>query len=242
MTTDRLRLVTWNVHSFRGIDGRRNPDRAARVLHRLRPDIVALQEVDGPTAGSSDEHPLDHLAEVLGMTAIAGPTMDRAGTDYGNAVLSTRPPSAVRRHDLTVGRHEPRGAIEVVVDTPGGDTRIVATHFGLWPGERHHQAIRLAAILAEPPDQCATTMVAGDLNIWWRGARAMRRLTRDVGPPSSIRTFPSRRPLVALDRVVVCPPCRSIAIGVATDGEARSASDHLPLWVDVGLGSDTMPT
>jgi endonuclease/exonuclease/phosphatase family metal-dependent hydrolase len=198
---------------------------------------VALQEVDGPAAGSSDEHPLHHLAEILGMTAIAGPTMDRAGADYGNAVLSKRPPMTIRRHDLTVGRHEPRGAIEVVLDTPGGDTRVIATHFGLWPGERHRQATRLAAIVTDPPDECSTTIVAGDLNIWWRGARAMRRLTRVVGSASSIRTFPSRRPLVALDRIVVHPPCRRIAAGVATDDEARSASDHLPLWVDVRPGA-----
>ena len=44
--TRSLRVMTYNVHSCVGIDGRLSPRRVARVIARYQPDVVALQEVD----------------------------------------------------------------------------------------------------------------------------------------------------------------------------------------------------
>lgn len=42
-----LRVVTYNIHKCRGLDGRVRPERIAGVLGELNADIIALQEVTG---------------------------------------------------------------------------------------------------------------------------------------------------------------------------------------------------
>ena len=44
--TDTLRVMTYNVHSCVGMDGKLDAERIARVIARARPDVVALQELD----------------------------------------------------------------------------------------------------------------------------------------------------------------------------------------------------
>jgi hypothetical protein len=41
-----LRIMTYNVHSCVGMDGRLSTSRIARIISQCRPDIVALQELD----------------------------------------------------------------------------------------------------------------------------------------------------------------------------------------------------
>jgi hypothetical protein len=41
-----LRMMSYNVHGCKGMDGRVSTDRIARVIARYNPDIVALQELD----------------------------------------------------------------------------------------------------------------------------------------------------------------------------------------------------
>src|SRR5690606_38620944 len=41
-----LRIVTYNVHSCVGLDGRLSPARIARVLARCDADVIAIQELD----------------------------------------------------------------------------------------------------------------------------------------------------------------------------------------------------
>jgi endonuclease/exonuclease/phosphatase family metal-dependent hydrolase len=40
-----FRIVTYNIHKGRGMDGRSRVERIARVLEGLNADIIALQEV-----------------------------------------------------------------------------------------------------------------------------------------------------------------------------------------------------
>src|SRR5690606_38874589 len=63
----RIRVVSYNVHYCRGLDGRFAPERIARVLQDLNPDIVAVQELDSGRSRSRREDQLGYLAEKLGM-------------------------------------------------------------------------------------------------------------------------------------------------------------------------------
>jgi endonuclease/exonuclease/phosphatase family metal-dependent hydrolase len=100
--------------------------------------------------------------------------------------------------------------------------------------ERAVQAIRLAAHLEDNARTADIVVLAGDLNSWWPRAREVRILERAVGPSLKPRTFPSTRPVFRLDRVFVHPKGRVADWGVATDPFVRIASDHLPVWVDLG--------
>ena len=49
--SQRLRVVSWNVHAFRDSNHRDNFDRVTRTLAELEPDVVLLNEVLHPYAG-----------------------------------------------------------------------------------------------------------------------------------------------------------------------------------------------
>ena len=62
-----LNIVSYNVHECVGTDGRRDPDRIARIIQGLDADIVGLQEVDFSPRGETKSHQLDYLAAVTGL-------------------------------------------------------------------------------------------------------------------------------------------------------------------------------
>lgn len=217
-----LRVATYNIHAGVGRDRRTNIPRLARVIRELESDIIALQEVLGHDM-------LDTLAEATGFHAIAGPTLQRQGRHYGNAVLTALPVDNVERIDLSVPRREPRGAIDIRLATASGvDLRLLVTHLGLGPAERRHQTLRLLEQLERGPPADITLLV-GDLNEWLLWGRPRRWLTRWFTPTPAPATFPAILPVFALDRVWVWPRVRLLSVTPHRSKLARIASDHLPL-------------
>lgn len=227
-----MRLVSYNVHGCVGRDGRRDPERVARVLRELDAAVVGLQEVDSRPGTASASLQLDHLAQSAGYAAIPGPTIVAHDRSYGNALLVRSPVQDTRRHDISVPGREPRGVLEVRLEVEGRPLRVLVTHFGLRARERADQARRVVELLASPRAG-VTLVLMGDLNQWfpWGGAigRIHRRLGRAPAPP----TFPACLPLLALDRVWVVPRPPGARGWVVREGAAATASDHLPLVVDL---------
>jgi endonuclease/exonuclease/phosphatase family metal-dependent hydrolase len=217
----RLELVTWNVHGGIGSDSKRDPRRAFAVLEQLDADIVALQEAEG-----SD---WESLAAAAGYEVVLGHTIPRR---FGNALLARPPLVRVRRLDLSVARREPRGAIDAVVRIGDESLRIVATHLGLRSWERRRQAATLADALGTT-DAELPCVVVGDLNDWTPGGRQLAALRRSVGPFSRLRTFPSQRPLLALDRAAWRVPGSAAHVSRVDAAELRGISDHLPLRLEL---------
>ncbi|MCT9127818.1 endonuclease/exonuclease/phosphatase family protein [Cupriavidus gilardii] len=221
-------VASYNIHGGIGVDGRFLPKRIAGVLSELQADIVALQEVESRSTGFDM---LAYLRDETGYHAIPGPTLTRHDGEYGNALLTRFPPSRVRQIDLSVGRHEPRGAIDATLSCPDGvhaaPLRVIATHLGLWPGERRMQVRRLLTSLAEQPG--VPTVLLGDVNEWFLWGRPLRWLHAYFDGAPHVATFPSRMPVLALDRLWCCP--RSVLASVSSHRSplARIASDHLPL-------------
>lgn len=227
-----IRILTWNLHGFVGRDGRRDVARTAAVLAELEPDVAVLQEVDARFVGGGEPHPLDRVAEALAASVVHGPTMGRSPRDFGNAVLSRLPVVGFHHHDLAVAGREPRRALEVELRAPGHELRLVAVHLGLTLTERIAQIERLLRALGDRPrrDQL---VLAGDLNCWRPWSPALRRLEQAVGPATRLATFPSRWPMLRLDRILTDRPERIRAAGVARTPAVRRTSDHLPLWLDL---------
>ena len=227
-----LRAATWNIHGAIGADGRYAPWRIVAVLDEIDADVVALQEVASPI---EHERFLPHLARETGYHVVDGALHRRRGADFGNAVLSRHLVRSVERLDLTVADYEPRGALDVCVDVGGARLmRVVATHLGLRPGERREQVRRIiAAVEREAP---RPTLLMGDLNEWYLWGRPLRWLHahfREI--PAAPRTFPSRRPLFALDRIWVAPAGSLQGLARHASPLARAASDHLPLVAEVAV-------
>jgi endonuclease/exonuclease/phosphatase family metal-dependent hydrolase len=220
-----LTIGTYNIHSGIGADGRLNPERIAQVLQEIDADVVALQEVEHHPVNSGDM--LDYLAAKTGLTAIAGPTLQRETRHYGNALLTRLSILSLDQIDLSLPRHEPRGAIHATLDWHGKRLQVVATHLGLRPGERRQQVRRLLALFETSTAE--TSVLLGDINEWLLWGRPLRWLHWYFEPTPSLRTFPARFPVFALDMIRVHPRAALTNIETHDTPLARLASDHLPL-------------
>jgi endonuclease/exonuclease/phosphatase family metal-dependent hydrolase len=222
--TASLRIASWNVHRCIGTDGRHDPARVAAVLRELAADVVGLQEV-ACRRGEGGVDQLAYLARETGLEPIAAPTVCESDRDRGNALLTSRPVLDVRRIDLSIGRREPRGALDVTLDVAGDRIRVVVTHLGLRAGERRRQVASLLELLAGVD----RLVLLGDFNEWLPRSATLRRVHDSFGKVGGVRSFPSRRPVFALDRIWVRPQVALADFGVHLSPLARLASDHLPV-------------
>ncbi len=219
-----LTIATYNIHGAIGSDRRFAPDRVAGVLREIDADIIALQEV--PLGGGNLPDVLHILQDATGFFAAAGFTFSVSERRYGNAVLSRYPIVATRSVDLSYGRREPRCALDADVSCHGHPLRVIATHLGLRPAERHDQIRRLLQVF--DTDQMPVILL-GDVNEWFVWGRSLRWLVSHFESVPAPATFPSRWPIFALDRIWIRPRHRLVHVEAHATPLARIASDHLPL-------------
>lgn len=225
----RVRVATWNIHAGVGLDRRFDPDRIARVIEELDADVVALQEFTAPRGFDLAAH----LEGGSGWKVITMPTWVKRGSDFGNAIISRLPIAPATQHALAIDRREPRNAIDVVVDCSGTPLRVIATHLGLRASERAEQIDRLCRA-ADATLGIATVML-GDFNEWRLSSPSLAPLHRRFGRLAAPATFPSLRPLLALDRCWVDPVGACLDMRAHASRTARFASDHLPLVATLDL-------
>lgn len=226
----RLRIATYNVHSCVGSDKQCNPERTLAVLREIDADIVALQEVGGNPL-SDDVNQFHFFERHLDMRAVAGPN-HRRRSPFGNAVFARWDIGESRLIDLSVSPFEPRGAIDCAFEVDGVGVRVIATHLGLFPHEREQQLRRLGTALQSHPQPL--TIMLGDFNIFGPERRKLKRLGAPRQLPK-LRSFPSRRPLMSLDRVWSIPNQNLVHIAVHKTMLSRAASDHLPLVAEISI-------
>jgi endonuclease/exonuclease/phosphatase family metal-dependent hydrolase len=237
-----LRLVTWNIHKGIGTDRAYRLDRIIQVLRELDGDVVCLQEVDVGVARSALEHQGERIAAELGYrhTAIGLNVRVRGGA-YGNATLSKHPLADVRNVDLTVPPKKRRGGLvtRVVAGPPEG-WLVANVHLGLLHVERAIQARRLFDHLFEGTRPGQPLVVAGDWNEWRNRLvktvmkeRGLHVARTDPHGPHGAKTWPSRLPLWALDKILYSLPAKCHHVACILDDVTRRASDHLPLVVEL---------
>ncbi|MBI3368928.1 MAG: endonuclease/exonuclease/phosphatase family protein [Burkholderiales bacterium] len=248
-TSQVLRVATYNIHKgVRGV----GPGKRLEIhnlglgIEALDADLVALQEVrlyhrqdalrfDETLLGWPDQGQADFLAPEGYTVAYRSNAVTRHG-EHGNALLSRWPIGDIGHHDVSDHRFEQRGLLHVPVLWQGVEVHAVVAHFGLIHSSRLRQVERLAEYLAAEVPPGAPLLVAGDFNDWGERLdgpmRAIGLARARAGGPLAQRTFPSRVPLFALDRVYL----RGLAcIGAHVPRGAAWArmSDHLPLVVEL---------
>jgi endonuclease/exonuclease/phosphatase family metal-dependent hydrolase len=230
--------ASYNIHQAIGTDRRHDRHRIVRVIKQLDADVIGLQEVD--TNPDGDEmFQLDFFARQTGLKAIAGHTMRRRDSDYGNVLLTRHKIIDVRNIDLSVPRREPRGAIDADLEIAGVAVRVIVTHFGLSSRERFYQGEQLVKAVAHRRD--AMVVVLSDLNEWHRYGRTSRSIKTHFGRSVRLRTFPSWMPIFALDRVWVWPENALVSTRVHRQAPAPQASDHLPITATISTAVCARP-
>lgn len=233
-----LRVASYNIHKCVGMDRRFDPARTAAVIAELGADLVALQEADrrfGRRVGLMD---VAALERETGLAPLPVSDLPDGHGWHGNAIL-VRPGTPARIRRLALPGAEPRGALVAELDLPGGRLRVVAAHLGLLRGCRARQATAILRALAEQSEgeTPLPTLLLGDLNEWRPGARSSLRVFKPFFGPlaQTPASFPTRLPVLALDRILGWPRGVVSDVAVHDSALARIASDHLPLTAAVRL-------
>ena len=245
-----LRLMTYNVHSCVGTDGRLSIERIVSLIRHCDPDVVALHEVDVGREATGGVDQAAEIADRLGMSFHFEPAIVDGTQRYGNAILS-RLPFVVRHGDLLPQAAErplteSRSCSWVTVETGAGPVQLLATHLGLDRRERlRHVDTILGPDWIGHPDCDGPVILCGDFNSP-PGAAAYRRIGRRLNDAQRalaghvpLRTWMSGFPILRIDHVFVSPDLDVTAVQVPNSFLARVASDHRPLVVDVRVATDS---
>ena len=225
----RLRVVTYNVHKCRGLDGRASSARIAGVLGEIGAGIIALQEVLA--------HQAEAISADLGLPYVLGENRLHRGYAYGNVVLSRFPIVGSHNYDLSVRGREERGCLRADLRVEGEALlHIFNVHLGTALIERRHQGRKLMApeLLSDASFE-APRIVLGDFNEWTRGLAT--RLLRSHLVSADIRahlarsrTYPGVLPFLHLDHIYYDSGLHLECLRLHRTPKALVASDHLPLW------------
>ena len=90
-TRPTLRVLTYNIHHGEAMDRKFDYERLANTISRLKPDVVALQEVDNQTKRASGVDQAAELGKRLKMNHVFGNALYHSDGQYGEAVLSRFP-------------------------------------------------------------------------------------------------------------------------------------------------------
>ncbi len=256
MQAGKIRLLTLNIahgrglsvyqgfHSAEGIE--RNLKRIARLLKRVAPDVVALQEVDEDSHWNRRIHLLDFLRGETGFAhGFLGVHNRRAGRlplAYGNGLLSAYPILVAEHRAFGQAVLGEKGFMYTEIEFPAGHLPLVNLHLDFRSRRRRiEQVENLIAYLTARHETAVeenilAPIVCGDFNSRsGQPTDAVRHLFRFLEErceyqifPEGARTFPSLMPSHGLDFIFLPKHHRVLHCEVLR----AYVSDHRPVLVD----------
>jgi len=252
----RLRILSYNIHQGLTVHKKRLALSLLKdAIKAQKADVVLLQEVAGvqygtkvPVRGGINSFQLEAFADDIWPYYAYGRNAVFSGGFHGNAILSRYPISKWENIDLTLKALQKgklkkmmpkRGMLHAAVTLPetGRTLHILSTHFGLLQFERREQLKTLMHYVRTGLDPADALVIGGDFNDW------REVITRRLAKHSKLReafvalhskharSFPSRFPVLCLDRIYFR--------GLEPTGAHRLRgrpwhflSDHLPLVAD----------
>lgn len=244
-----LRVATYNIHKgFAALGGRLVVHELRDQLHTLGADLVFLQEVHGRHDRHASRHPhwpesaqYEFLADSVWSDYAYGRNAVYDHGHHGNAILSRYPITRWDNVDVSAYFFESRGLLHCEVAVPGQSQPLhcVNVHLGLLARGRRRQLRALRERMMALVPAGAPLVIAGDFNDWRK--EASDELIADLGVSEVFeatrgrpaRSFPTRFPLLRLDRIYV----RGLAVRHAHVHHGRDwarLSDHAPLSATLG--------
>ncbi|WP_099465118.1 endonuclease/exonuclease/phosphatase family protein [Parabacteroides provencensis] len=227
-----LRIMSYNIRNGKGMDNVTNYQRIADVINRMKPDVVAVQEVDSVTGRSGQTNVLQELSERTLMFRTFAPAIDYNGGKYGIGVLSKEKPVSAQRFPLP-GREETRVLLVVEFEK----YIFCCTHLSLTPAD---QELSLPIIRKVAQESNKPFFIAGDWN-----ATASSSLLADIQKDFTIitnpkqPTFPADEPDSCLDYIAAYKtenlPFTRLSCFVCNE---PVASDHRPVIADIVFKSN----
>jgi endonuclease/exonuclease/phosphatase family metal-dependent hydrolase len=213
-----------------------NLDKIASAVREVSPDIVALEEADGPSMWSGRFNHVAHLAEAAGYEqAFRGEHVSGLKLSYGTALLSHYP--LENRASITFAPSPPtftKGFVVGEISVPGcGPITVVAVHLDFArESVREEQVKRLVEELAERP---RPMIMMGDFNCDWDDEATLPTLAEQLDlrvfePDSTTTTFPKLGK--RLDWIFVSDEIEFVGYEVGEEG----LSDHRPVIARLRIG------
>ena len=237
----RLRVLTYNIHAGRGLDGKLDIERIAKSINDAKPDLVALQELDRRTRRSDGRDLLAELGELTGMASAFGKAIDFQDGEYGVGVLSKFEIVHSKTYRLPTSKgREQRVALEVKV-LPEGLPRsvFVCTHFdhSADATDRLAQAKRVVELFSKGP---SAAIVAGDLNATPMDEPiALMKEHWSLADEQATPTYSSESPNKKIDYLLYEKAIwRVSSANVLRDA---TGSDHLPLLAELVVRGQSAP-
>ncbi len=216
------RIMTYYINGGMDASGAVAPERCGEIIRCEKPDLVFLQKI-GSVLGETS---VKLLAEQVGLDAY-GP--DAEGEC---AYLSRYPLKNVQAVPLGYGSRC------VKAELISNDERLhlfnLSLSFDPWQRREQLRAL-LADYLLGNAALTGPVIVAGDfgLSLWGGGQIRLNEHLRRAGLPLWRANFPVRLPIFARDRVYFRGPIRAVSGKVVMTREAKQASTHLPLVLNV---------
>lgn len=233
----RLRILSYNIHHAEGVDGKLDVPRIAQVILSVKPDLVALQEVDKNTTRTGKVNQDIELAHLTKMNSVFGSNITFQGGQYGNAILSKFPIIKNKNFLLpNVDSGEQRGLLQSQIQISNKENVLFfSTHLD----HRRSDTERLASAEAINQiislDNKSPAILAGDFNdvpesptlkelgkLWLRTNKKI------------LKTIPASKPSRQIDYIFVQPKERwKIIESQVLDEDI--ASDHRAIFSIIEL-------
>ena len=244
--TARFTVLSMNVH--KGLSPLHRHSTIYQLREKMRsqhPDLLFLQELQQEHRGRVrrfSQWPLAELTHFLSEDFWRdwhyGKNVEYRDGHHGNAILSKHSQQKGSNYDISAYRFESRGLLHSVTTLDGMDQPIhcFCVHLALFERGRERQ---LEAIIKHIQDltQNGPTIVAGDFNDWRNRVSAPMKAAGfdevfELLTGSPAKTFPSVKPLLAMDRIYV----RGIKVHSAKIlHEWLKLSDHLGITAELEL-------
>ncbi|MEO7601975.1 MAG: endonuclease/exonuclease/phosphatase family protein [Sphingomicrobium sp.] len=253
-----ITVASYNMRKAIGTDRRRNPLRVLEVLGEIDADIVALQEADKRvgTRGAAvphqmiDDHGfyrainfnvthrklLDHLPDGfidrIPNHPLVAPLkrLDFRNLGWHGNTILVKPHVEVTDYEaIELPNIEPRGAVMAELSVRGVALRVIGMHLDLSGLRRRRQVLKILDHI-EQRHRVMPTIVMGDTNEWRLRGKSLAEFDERFEIAKCGLSYHSRKPVAALDRIIVDRRFSILEAGVHSSEAALRASDHLPIW------------
>lgn len=235
-----LKVLCYNIHHALPPSKKDSIDldAIARVISSHQPDLVALQEVDVHTGRSGPFNQAEELGRRTGMTPYFIKAIDYDGGEYGVAILSRHPMSAMKRYPLPTKEGsggEPRVLGTATITLPGKKEIIFAcTHLDAQRDSANRE-LQIHAITEALKGSTIPVIIAGDFNAA-PGSNTIHVLDAYFKRTCDRCDFtiPVDNPEKAIDFIAFSPE-KKFKVKKHEVIPERYASDHLPVFAELEI-------
>jgi endonuclease/exonuclease/phosphatase family metal-dependent hydrolase len=239
--------MSYNIYGCVDASRTANIQKIIKIIKKIRPDIIALQEVDDGTPSSANRNQARITGDELGLDHFYVPLEKEGRHAFGLAILSR---FALKKSEFTPLpnlhpslKMRKRGALRTEIKTPKGEVHFINTHLSVFRIERYLQLrtiMKWSGLSKRPFNK--PLIFCGDLNakpgssgyrkIAGHLTDVQKALNRAVRPEP---TFPSKVSSFRIDHIFVSNHWEIMHSEVIKNSFTINASDHLPLIADLIL-------